>query len=242
MRWLAILFLITALLGGCSSETPSDPDWGAESLAASGKADGLLDIAQRLEPGGDVVTGNVGAAQVNVYTMDLQRTDQVRFTMTVTSGDLNPHLSFFRGTSSYIRSDDWQRLGDTLVKDYTVEDAGQFLVAVRAFLEEGLQPLGPVLGGGQLVVEVALQPAPDGRGYWIADDAGNVYAFGSASFHGSAGDLALNEPIVGMAATADGDGYWLVAVDGGVFAYGAAPFLGSTGGQVLASPVVGLGS
>ena len=31
-------------------------------------------------------------------------------------------------------------------------------------------------------------------------------------FYGSTGDLALNKPIVGMAATHDGGGYWLVAV------------------------------
>ena len=35
---------------------------------------------------------------------------------------------------------------------------------------------------------------------------------------------ALNQPIVGMAATPDGSGYWLVASDGGVFSFGDAPF------------------
>ncbi|MEM8902290.1 MAG: S8 family serine peptidase [Actinomycetota bacterium] len=87
---------------------------------------------------------------------------------------------------------------------------------------------------------VALQPAPDGRGYWIADDAGNVFAFGSATFHGSAADLSLNQPIVGMAATASGDGYWLVASDGGIFAFGGATFLGSMGGTPLNEPIVAM--
>jgi hypothetical protein len=41
------------------------------------------------------------------------------------------------------------------------------------------------------------------------------------------GGLHLNQPVVGMAATADGGGYWLVAADGGVFAFGDARFFGA---------------
>ena len=41
--------------------------------------------------------------------------------------------------------------------------------------------------------------------------------------------MALNKPIVGMAATPDGGGYWLVASDGGIFSYGDAQFYGSHG-------------
>ena len=41
------------------------------------------------------------------------------------------------------------------------------------------------------------------------------------------GRPALNQPIVGMAATPDGKGYWLVATDGGIFAFGDAGFYGS---------------
>ena len=33
--------------------------------------------------------------------------------------------------------------------------------------------------------------------------------------------MALNQPVVGMAATKDGGGYWLVAADGGIFLRGA---------------------
>jgi hypothetical protein len=50
----------------------------------------------------------------------------------------------------------------------------------------------------------------------------------------------LNQPIVGMAATADGGGYWLVAADGGIFTFGDAPFHGSTGSLHLNQPIVGM--
>ena len=66
-----------------------------------------------------------------------------------------------------------------------------------------------------------------------------VYAFGSASFHGSTSGRNLNAPIVGMAATPNGKGYWLVANDGGVFGFNA-PFFGSLGSIHLNSPIVGI--
>jgi peptidoglycan hydrolase-like protein with peptidoglycan-binding domain len=66
-----------------------------------------------------------------------------------------------------------------------------------------------------------------------------VYAFGSASFHGSTASLALARPVVAMATTANGQGYWMVAADGGIFAFNA-PYYGSLAGWPLAQPVVGL--
>jgi hypothetical protein len=54
------------------------------------------------------------------------------------------------------------------------------------------------------------------------------------------GGQHLNQPIVGMAATATGGGYWLVASDGGIFAFGDAPYLGSTGNLHLNAPIVAM--
>ena len=59
----------------------------------------------------------------------------------------------------------------------------------------------------------------------MASDGG-IFAFGDAGFHGSAGALPLDAPIVGMAADDSTGGYWLVASDGGIFSYGA-PFFGA---------------
>ena len=75
----------------------------------------------------------------------------------------------------------------------------------------------------------------------MASDGG-IFSFGDAEFWGSTGGIALNKPIVGMAAAANGNGYWLVASDGGIFSFGDAPFLGSTGGIHLNQPVVGMAS
>jgi hypothetical protein len=90
-------------------------------------------------------------------------------------------------------------------------------------------------------VRTAASPQAIGTApaYWEVASDGGAYAFGAPSFGGLRGKH-LNEPIVGMAATADGGGYWLVASDGGVFTFGDAHFYGSTGGIHLNRPVVGM--
>jgi lipoprotein-anchoring transpeptidase ErfK/SrfK len=88
-----------------------------------------------------------------------------------------------------------------------------------------------VIGG------LAGSAAPAGAASSGHDDT--VYAFGTASFHGSTSGRHLNAPIVGMAPTAGGKGYWLVANDGGIFGFNA-PFFGSLGARHLNSPIVGM--
>ena len=78
------------------------------------------------------------------------------------------------------------------------------------------------------------------HGYWLAGADGGVFGFGDASYAGSMGGRALNQPIVGTAATPSGRGYWLVARDGGIFSFGDAGFFGSTGGMHLNRPIVGM--
>jgi hypothetical protein len=81
-----------------------------------------------------------------------------------------------------------------------------------------------------------MAATPDGHGYWLVASDGGIFSFGDAAFHGSTGNVHLNEPVVGMAATPDGHGYWLVASDGGIFSFGDAAFHGSAAGLAGASP------
>jgi uncharacterized delta-60 repeat protein len=86
-------------------------------------------------------------------------------------------------------------------------------------------------------------PNPGGtQGYRLVASDGGIFAFGTATFKGSTGDITLNQPIVGSAPTPSGNGYWLLATDGGIFAFGDARFFGSTGNLKLAKPIVGMAS
>ena len=69
------------------------------------------------------------------------------------------------------------------------------------------------------------------KGYWLVASDGGIFSFGNAQFHGSTGNLKLNQPIVDMAATKEGKGYWMAAADGGVFCFGDATFFGSVAGR-----------
>ena len=96
-------------------------------------------------------------------------------------------------------------------------------------------------------ISMASTPASAGvasnasvSGYWLVASDGGIFSFGDAGFHGSAGNVRLNQPIVGMAPTPDGGGYWLVASDGGIFSFGDAGFHGSAGNERLNQPIVGI--
>jgi hypothetical protein len=89
---------------------------------------------------------------------------------------------------------------------------------------------------GSLVLR-APATASGTSGYWLAGADGGVFNFGQAAFHGSAGSVGLNNPIVGFVPTPTAAGYWMVASDGGIFAFGDAAFLGSMGGKPLNRPI-----
>jgi len=89
---------------------------------------------------------------------------------------------------------------------------------------------------------VAIARTHDSGGYWLADSAGGVEAFGDASAYGSMTAQSLNAPVVSMAPSPDGQGYWLLGADGGVFSFGDAGFHGSTGSLHLQAPVVAMAS
>jgi SpoIID/LytB domain protein len=87
---------------------------------------------------------------------------------------------------------------------------------------------------------VVNNPSGGLSGYWVVAPDGGIFSFGEAKFYGSTGNIKLNQPILGLAATPTGAGYWLVASDGGIFNFGDAAFFGSTGALRLNKPVVGM--
>ncbi|MCP3911681.1 MAG: serine protease [Actinomycetia bacterium] len=79
-------------------------------------------------------------------------------------------------------------------------------------------------------------PHQSGDGYWLADDAGHVRAFGGANHWGNASSTAAAEGLVDLASTPDGQGYWMLTATGrlegsGVLAWSPS----STGPRSLAA-------
>ncbi|HVW31251.1 MAG TPA: S8 family serine peptidase, partial [Acidimicrobiia bacterium] len=99
-------------------------------------------------------------------------------------------------------------------------------------------PLGAAPTGAMSSSTAPLPQGPTGKGYWLVASDGGIFSYGTATFLGSTGGLALNKPIVGVAATPTGKGYGLVASDGGIVAFGDAGFYGSTGSLALNKPIV----
>ena len=131
---LSILALTTT---ACTAEsTPYEPSWDSDALSG-GKADGLADDAPELTLDETPREGDVGGERMEIYRLTLQRTDRIQLEMEVTSGDLNPHLSLYRGLSTYVGSESWERDGAILRKVYVAEEQGTFFVAARAYHGEG---------------------------------------------------------------------------------------------------------
>ena len=87
--------------------------------------------------------------------------------------------------------------------------------------------------------QTALETYTPAQGYSEVASDGGLFNYGTA-YYGSASQLPLNKPIVGMANTPNAGGYWQVASDGGIFNYGDAGFYGSAGSLPLNKPIVGM--
>jgi hypothetical protein len=138
MRQLLAMGALTFVLAGCVAGTgsPYDPDWDANGPIADGKADGFSDMAPELTMG-QPAEGDVGGTNTEIFRIELRRGDRIEVVMEVLQGDLNPHLSLFLGTSTYVDSETWSRQGNVLRKVYAIEEAGMYLLAARAYRGEG---------------------------------------------------------------------------------------------------------
>ena len=89
---------------------------------------------------------------------------------------------------------------------------------------------------------VGMSATPDGKGYWLVASDGGVFAFGDATYAGSAGASAQQARVVGIEADRAMSGYTLVSSNGGIAAFGGAPSYGSMAGHPLNWPIVGMTS
>jgi subtilisin family serine protease len=102
---------------------------------------------------------------------------------------------------------------------------------------ERIEGTGTSFAWGRL--DVARAVGDPQVGYWLANRAGQVAAFGTTCAPPLVGG-SLGGAAVAMAATPSGLGYWVAGSDGSVAAYGDAVFEGSMAGTPLDKPVVGM--
>ena len=122
----------------------------------------------------------------------------------------------------------------------TPDGRGYWLIqADGGVFTHGDSPFLGSAGGAHLNRPIVGACGHPTAGYALTGADGGVFTYG-VPFEGSASNLPLAKPIVGIAASLSGNGYWLVAVDGGVFSYGDAPFFGSAGSTHLNAPIVGM--
>ena len=73
---------------------------------------------------------------------------------------------------------------------------------------------------------VAMQRTPDGRGYWMLAQNGQVYAFGDAGKFGGIAGCTNYGGANRLLVSPTGKGYWIATADGSVIAFGDAKRLG----------------
>ncbi|MGE0790800.1 MAG: hypothetical protein AB7S26_34315 [Sandaracinaceae bacterium] len=157
---LFVLALAGGALGGCAmSGFDPSPDLEAGAVA-SAKADGAFGAREIAL--GERVTGNAAGEAFQLFALRLDATDEIRVTVTRTSGDLNPAGYLYRGTEIYVRPTEYT-VGEAGVSlDYTGLEGGEHHIVVKAYHGEGA-------GEFELVVEctggacAGIDPNPVGR-------------------------------------------------------------------------------
>ena len=97
----------------------------------------------------------------------------------------------------------------TLVSFWVTRDPGEFVVGQNDVLTSA---------------GIGNAAAHGSNGYWLADAAGNVFAYGSAPALGGLPSVyGILDWVVGIAPTPTGNGYWLATLDGKVYPFGDAP-------------------
>ena len=126
--FLGAMLLSGLALPACSTDTGSQSDNATE---------GVLGFAPAIAYG-DTVAGQVASPQLDVWALTVKAGDKFRLTNTITSGDLQPDIVLFLGSSrNHVSSADFEVGGGTLRKDYAVENNGTYYVVVRGYQNQG---------------------------------------------------------------------------------------------------------
>jgi hypothetical protein len=94
--------------------------------------------------------------------------------------------------------------------------------------------------GGQNGHDVVLTYVPPKQGYWLVARDGGVFPFGSAKGFGSAADMHLDSPVVGLGQLPGNDGYDVATANGKVYAFSASLDCANSSGLQLNQPIVGI--
>jgi hypothetical protein len=97
------------------------------------------------------------------------------------------------------------------------------------------------LGDAPTSHAVDLSLTPSGGGYWVVNNAGQVYAFGDARYLGGANTagFASGESVTSISPTPTGRGYWLFTTNGRALRFGDAALFGDIGTTRLNQRIVG---
>ena len=185
--------------------------------------------------GSSVVEGDIGTKPLN-FTVSLSVPENNTATVNWATADgtavAGEDYQAAAGTITFAPGEITKTISVNVVGDFTKEPDEYFTVNLSNPVNAGVSGAA---GRGTI-----LNDDPKGQGYWLAASDGGIFSYADCSFHGSTGNIKLNQPIVGMASTPSGLGYWMVARDGGIFSFGDASFHGSTGNIRLNQPIVGM--
>ncbi|MGH9000205.1 MAG: Calx-beta domain-containing protein [Acidimicrobiia bacterium] len=231
--------LLTSLFSACPSDNDArfdcrhddyyhtDPAAGNYLASNWNTADSSFLSANVLLPaisiGDAAVTEGHGGTIVARFPVTLVFDPEQAVTVNYTTADRSATAgSDYRATSGVLRfsaGETTKTIGVTIFGDTEGEYDETFAVVLSNAVNGALRR-------GEASGSIANDD-PRGASYWMVARDGGIFTFGDARFYGSTGNIALNQPIVGMDVTPTASGYWFVARDGGIFSFGDAGFFGS---------------
>ncbi|HZQ76232.1 MAG TPA: S8 family serine peptidase, partial [Acidimicrobiia bacterium] len=222
--------LVVAAAGNQPVATPSYPAAfpGVVSVAAIDGGSNTLAKFSRFGPWVDIAAPGVGVLTLATPCSDGNcwvTPDGTSFATPIVSASAALVWAANPGMTAQQVADRLTGTADPIAGTGTQFSHGEVDVG-RAVTGTNVAPLaaspGSAAPGTASMSAIPGVPERTGKGYWLAASDGGMFSYGNATFLGSTGGMALNQPIVGLAATPTGNGYWLVASDGGIFSFGGA--------------------